>query len=295
MELGRFGVWSGAFRARSGELRDAASELEQLGYSTLWLPGGAGGDVFGAAETLLDATEHALVATGILNTWMHDPLDAASGFHALDGRHPGRFVLGLGVSHQHLVDRDEPGRYRHPMAHMRAYLDTLDAPGDANTPVPAGSRVLAALGPRMLELARDRSAGAHPYNVTPEHTERARATLGSGSLLAPAQGAVLEREPSRARELARHALAIYVDAPNYVRNWFRLGFTEDDVAGGHLSDRLVDALVAWGSPDDVARRLRAHLDAGADHVCVQVLGASFAELPRDQWRELAGALDLRPA
>jgi probable F420-dependent oxidoreductase len=284
VQLGRYGVWSGAFRSRDTTNLEAVGELEALGYGTVWVPGGAGGDVFGAVRRLLDATERLVVATGILNIWMHDPADVANERAKLEAAHPGRFLLGLGVSHGFLVDRDEPGVYRRPLQKMRAYLDALDG---AEPAVPRDARVLAALGPKMLELARDRTAGAHPYNVTPEHTASAREVLGDGPVLAPEQGVVLERDPARAREIARESLAIYVGAPNYVNNWMRLGYTQDDVAGGQLSDRLVDGIVAWGSPADVARRLRAHLDAGADHVCVQVLAGWQPGLPRDDLRDLA--------
>jgi probable F420-dependent oxidoreductase len=288
VELGRFGVWSGAFRGGDRDAAAAAAaELEKLGYGAIWVPGGGGGDVFGAMRTVLDATERVAVASGILNIWAHTPEETARGCDGIERAHPGRFLLGLGVSHQLMVDADEPGRYRRPVEKTRSYLDALDA---ANPPVPRDTRVLAALGPRMLELARDRTAGAHPYNVSPEHTARAREILGAGPLLAPEQGVILERDPSRARELARESLAIYLRLPNYVNNWMRLGFTEDDVAGDRMSDRLVDAIVAWGSPSDVARRVREHVDAGADHVCVQFLTGSRPGLPRDQWRELADEL-----
>jgi len=284
---GGVGIWSAALRyGDRDEARDAAAELEALGYSVLWLPGGVGGDIFDACGALLDATTAAVVATGIVNVWMHDAAETATAHHQLAGAHPGRFLLGLGVSHRPLVDHDAPGRYREPLAVMGRYLDALDG---ASPPVPVEERVLAALGPRMLELARRRSAGAHPYLVTPEHTRQARATLGPAAWLAPEQAVVVERDPSVARALAREHLAIYRQLPNYVRNWARLGFGPDDVADGG-SDRLVDALVAWGDVATVARRVDEHRAAGADHVCVQALTADLRSLPRDAWRELAEVL-----
>jgi len=284
---GGFGIWSAALRyGDRSEARDAAAELETLGYSVLWLPCGVGGDIFDASGALLDATTTAVVATGIVNVWMHDAAETAAAHHQLVGAHPGRFLLGLGVSHRPLVDHDAPGRYREPLAVMDRYLDALDS---ASPPVPVEQRVLAALGPRMLELARRRSAGAHPYLVTPEHTRQARETLGPAAWLAPEQAVVVERDPSVAREVARQHLAIYRQLPNYVRNWGRLGFGPEDVVDGG-SDRLVDALVAWGDVATVARRLDEHRAAGADHVCVQALTADPRSLPRDAWRELAGAL-----
>ena len=287
MELGRFGVWSAALRyGDRGEARDAAAELETLGYGTLWLPGGIGGDIFDAVKALLDATRRVALATGIVNLWMHDVAEVATAHAQLTSAHPDRFLLGLGVSHALLVDANHPGRYRRPLAATRRYLDGLDA---AAPPVPVAERALAALGPKMLALARDRSRGAHPYLVTPEHTSRARAELGDGALLAPEQSAVLERDPALARELARHHLAIYLQLPNYVRNLRRLGFSDDDVAAPG-SDRLVDRIVAWGDADAIAGRVRDHRDAGADHVCVQVIGPDPSVLPRDAWRELGPAL-----
>ena len=283
---GGVGIWSGALRyGDPGEIRDAAAELEALGYSTLWLPGGIGGDIFDACDAVLAATPRVAVATGIVNVWMHAPAETAAGHQRLRADHPGRFLLGLGVSHRALVDHDAPGRYREPLAVMERYLDGLDG---ASPPVPVAARVLAALGPRMLELARRRTAGAHPYLVPPEHTRQARAVLGS-AWLAPEQAVVVTHDPGVARDVARHHLAIYLQLPNYVRNWRRLGFDADDVADGG-SDRLVDALVAWGDVETVARRVDEHRAAGADHVCVQALTADLRTLPRDAWRELAARL-----
>ncbi len=286
MELGGVGVWSTPLRSGArDDVVDAAAELGSLGYSALWF-GDVGGDVFGAAATLLEATRSIMVATGILNLWMHDPAETAAGFARLSAAHPGRFLLGIGASHAPIVDRTDPGRYRQPLAAMAAYLDALDT---AEPPVPAEARVLAALGPKMLTLARERSAGAHPYLTTPEHTQQAREILGADRLLAPEQRVVLETDPATAREVGRQHLAIYLRLPNYTNNVRRLGFTDDDLAGAG-SDRLVDTLVAWGDEDTVALRVREHHDAGADHVCIQALTGDRNALPREAWRRLAPAL-----
>lgn len=267
--------------AQRADAQDIARELEQLGYSAVWFPNGPG--MLDRARELLDATSRIVVATGIASIWMHPAEQVAAAHHALAQAHPRRFLLGLGVSHAHLVNREEAGRYRRPVERMLAYLDALDA---APTPVPREERILAALGPRMLEIARTRSAGAHPYLVTPEHTRRAREALGTGPLLAPEQAVVLETQPERARSIARTHLARYLQAPNYTNNWLRLGFTAEDLANGG-SDRLVDALVAWGDVETIRERIAEHLRAGADHVCLQVLASSPLAAPHDEWRALA--------
>jgi probable F420-dependent oxidoreductase len=282
--LGRIGVWSNRLRYHEdrGAVADAAAELDALGYGALWLPD-VGGDVFGDVEHVLDATERCAVATGILNIWMHDAGTVAAGTARLAERHPDRFLLGLGASHAAVVDAAEPGRYARPYSAMVAYLDALDAASPAVAP---GDRILAALRPRMLALSRDRAAGAHPYLVPVEHTRRARELLGPGRLLAPELGVLLDPDDGLAR--AREHVADYLQLPNYVRNLRHLGYGEADLSGTG-SDRLVRDLVAWGDEDAIAARVREHLDAGADHVCVQVLGAA-EPLPRETWRRLAAAL-----
>jgi probable F420-dependent oxidoreductase len=281
------GIWSSALRyGDAAEVAEAAAELEELGYRALWIPD-VGGEVFGPIANLLAATRTTTVATGILNVWLHPATETAAQHAALTEEHGDRFLVGLGVSHAHLIDRMlDPGTYQRPLAQMRAYLDDLDR---AEPPLPAASRVLAALGPKMLQLARERSAGVHPYLVTPEHTAIARAAVGDEGLVAPEQGVVHEADADRAREIARGHLARYLEAPNYTNSWRRLGFTEDDLAGGG-SDRLVDALVAWGDDAALAARVQAHRDAGADHVCIQVLGDEPRRLTLDAWRALAPAL-----
>lgn len=284
MELGGTGIWAADLRYAQGEedpaaaIREAAAELEALGYTAAWIPD-IGGDVFGPLTRLLDATSTMTVATGILNVWMHDPPEVAAFRAGLPETQRDRLLLGLGVSHGALIG----DRWSRPIDVMTRYLDALDNEG-----FPPEGRCLAALGPRMLALAAGRTAGAHPYLVTPEHTLRARAALGPDALLAPEQGVVVERDAGEARATARANLGMYAALPNYANNWRRLGFSEEDVSG--LSDRLVDALVAWGDAETIARRVREHRYAGADHVCVQVLGAPGAPMPRAAWRELAPAV-----
>ena len=281
------GVWSSTLRhSAPAEIADAAAELESLGYSALWIPD-VGGDVFGAVDNLLAATTAAIVATGILNLWMHPAEEAAARHAALTAQYGQRFLVGIGISHSHLVDRAvAEGAYRQPLARTREYLDALDA---AEVPLAVADRALAALGPRMLELAATRTAGVHPYLVTPEHTRIAREAVGPDALVATEQGVVLETDPDRARSIARDNLSRYLELPNYTNNWKRLGFTDDDLQGGG-SNRLVDALVAWGDSSTIAARIGEHRDAGAGHVCVQVLTDTPRTMPLDQWRRLAPVL-----
>jgi probable F420-dependent oxidoreductase len=287
MDLGPVGIWSGQFRSDDeSAARDAAAELDALGYGALWIPGGAGGPILDVCERMLAATPRITLATGILNIWMHDAAEVATAHHGLVERFPGRFLLGLGISHSLLVDAQGEKRYTRPVAVMAEYLDQLDA---AATPVPTDERIIAALGPKMLALAAERSAGSHPYLVSPEHTAYAREILGEGPLLAPEQKVIIDTDKARARELARANAGLYLRLPNYVNNLLRMGFTEDDVAGLG-SDRLIDAIVVSGDVSAVADRVRQHLDAGADHVCVQVVTPDRETFPLEQWREFATAL-----
>ncbi|GGJ40926.1 LLM class F420-dependent oxidoreductase [Streptomyces brasiliensis] len=279
------GIWAGAFRLGDRALvAHAAAALEEMGYAALWYPGGLR-RTFDTATVLLEATSRVVVATGIANIWANPPSESATEFARLDAAHPGRFLLGLGVSHGPMVERSGLGKYEKPLARMNGYLDELDA---SATPVPPEDRIIGAHGPRMLALCAERSLGTHPYLVTPEHTAEIRAAVGGHARVMPEQGVILDTDPASARATAREALAIYLGLPNYVNNWLRLGFTPDDIAGGG-SDRLIDALVAWGTPEQIADRVRAHHDAGADHVCLQVLGAP-GTLPLDAASTLAGAL-----
>jgi len=284
IDLGKVGIWSRELRyhADAGARAAAAAELEDLGYGALFIPD-AGGDVLDAAAHLLAATRRMPVATGILNIWMHDPADVAGGCASLLERFGPRFLLGLGNSHAPLVEGIAHVPYERPYSKMVAYLDALDA---TTPPVPAADRMLAALGPRMLSLTRRRAAAAHPYLVPPEHTALAREALGPGIVLAPEQAVVLDPDPRRARERARAFVNDYLALPNYVRNLRTLGFTDDDLRGP-ASDRLVDAVVAHGDEEAVAARVRAHHDAGADHVCLYVVGGTGEALALDSWRRLA--------
>ncbi len=286
MELSGTGIWSSHLRyGDAGQAAEAAAELEELGYPALWIPD-VGGPVLESVENLLAATKTVTIATGILNLWMHDPAEVAAAHTRLQAAHGGRFLLGIGVSHAPLIDSKSPGTYRKPLAATAAFLDGLD---NAEQPVPATDRVIAALGPKMLQLAAERSRGTHPYLVTPEHTAAARAALGAGPLVLPEQTVVLNTDAEQARGIARTFLKGYLSLPNYVNNLLRTGFTEDDVHT--ISDRLVDAVVVWGDEQTIARRVAEHRDAGADHVCVQVLDADLSVFPREQWRRLAPVLN----
>jgi probable F420-dependent oxidoreductase len=281
------GIWSGLLRyGDPAQAAAAAAELEALGYSALWLPD-IGGDVFGPVANVLGATTTATIATGILNIWMHTAEETAAEHARLTAEHGSRFLCGIGIGHRPYIDHViAPGTYQKPVETMSSFLDGLDA---APTPLSADDRVIAALGPKMLELARARTAGTHPYLVTPELTRNAREGIGPDGLVACEQGVVLETDPIRAREIARMHLKTYLGLPNYSNNWRRQGLTDDDIADVG-SDRLVDALVAWGDEAAIARRVQEHRDAGADHVCIQVLTADPRALPVDEWRALAPAL-----
>ena len=273
MNLGRVGVWLGSIGMLPAEAEGSAVRaLEAAGYSAIWFGENPyNKEAFSHAASLLDATERVTVATGILNIWLHHPSSAANGAAALAEAHSGRFVLGLGVSHAPSVTSIGLD-YSKPLTRMREYLDVMDASRyAAAAPAEPAPRVLAALAPKMLALARDRVQGAHPYLVTPQHTESARAILGAGPVLAPEQGFVLESDPATARAVARTFLEPYLGFPNYTSNWLRSGFDESDLAGGG-SDRLVDALIVWGDETAVGERVEQHFAAGADHVALQALG-----------------------
>lgn len=281
-QLSGTGIWSAGLRyGDATEASEAAAELDALGYTALWLPD-VGGDLFDAVERLLDATKTATIATGILNLWMHEA-DETAAFHTrMADRHGQRFLVGIGVSHQPLIDSREPGRYQKPLSAMIAYLDALDA---SDPPLRPDDRVLAALGPKMLQLARERAAGVHPYNVTPDHTRLAREAVGPGKLVLTELAVALTNDAETGRALGRQHLTHYLALPNYTNNLRRLGFGDEDFADGG-SDRLVDALVAWGDEERIADRVREHRDAGADHVCIQALSPEGL-FPKRAWRALA--------
>jgi probable F420-dependent oxidoreductase len=281
MNLGRVGVWwSRSWRAAGDGSADVPAELEALGYGALWSSGGFEPGLSPRFADELAATSHMVVASGIVSIWATTPAELAPAVAGLEERFPGRFLLGLGASHAPLA-----ADYHRPYSKMVEFLDHLDA---ADPPVPAPRRVLAALGPRMLALAAERAAGAHPYFVPVEHTAAARGILGPGPLLAPEVTVVLEPDADLARAAARTFTTGYLAMPNYANNLRSLGYGDEDLAGGG-SDRLVDAVVAWGDAGRVAARVREHLDAGADHVCVQVVGGGDG-FPLDDYRSLAGLL-----
>lgn len=281
--IGKVGLWSLELRfgdkARSSA---AAAELDALGYGALWIPGGIDDGAPPEVERLLGATSRMTIATGILNIWKHDPAELAAWFLGLSDEWKARTLLGLGISHGPIIGE----KWGKPLEVTAAFLDGMFV-----ADMPRDHLCLAALGPKMVALSGERTAGAHPYLVTPEHTAQARAILGAGPMLAPEQGVILETDPVKARELALGALEHYARLPNYRNNWLRLGFSEAEIDA--LDDRLLDALFAIGSVEAAAERVQAHLDAGADHVCLQVIagpqGGSFDVL-LPHWRALAQAL-----
>ena len=269
--LGRIGIW-----IRRTDGTDAVKEIEELGFGALWL---------GLSPSLeqtrpfLEQSNTMVVATGILNVWQHEPAGVAAGHAELQRDFGGRFLLGIGIGHPEATQE-----YTKPLTKMRDFFDGLDA---ADPPVPPDERLAAALGPKMLDLAAERSLGAHPYFTPVEHTKSARERLGPGPLLAPEVTVVVEPDDETAREKGREFAARYLQRSNYTRNLLRLGFDERELEGGG-SDRLIDAVVPHGSAGEVAEAVRAHLDAGADHVCLQPVGHGPA--PLDDYRALAKAL-----
>src|ERR1700758_2638149 len=270
--LGRYGSFG------RGVTPQQAKEIEALGYGAVWV-GGSPPAELEWVEPILAATTTLQVATGIVNILSGAAKPVAESFHRIDKAYPGRFLLGIGVGHPEAITE-----YRKPYDALVEYLDQLDDYG-----VPANRRVVAALGPRVLQLSARRSAGAHPYLTTPEHTKQARELIGPSAFLAPEHKVVLTTDPEQARAIGREALAIYLNLNNYVSNWKRMGFTDDDVRHPG-SDKLVDAVVAYGTSDDIATRLREHIEAGANHVPVQVLGSQDRLIPT--LAELAGPLGL---
>jgi len=291
VDIGRVGIWYGTIDAlATPDAKRAAATVEELGFHALWLAEAVGRDPFVSAAVLLSATERLSIATGIANIYARDPMTMAAGQKTLAEAYPGRFLLGMGVSHGHLVAGVRKHDWSKPYSYMVEYLDKMDkalfmAVGPSEDP----GRVLAALGPKMLKLSATRANGSHPYFTTPEHTAVARSEMGPDALLAPEQMVVLETDPTEARRIARAGMKIYLGLPNYFNNLRRLGFTEEDWENGG-SDRLVDAIVAWGTEDKIAARVAEHHAQGADHVCVQVLTDDIRTAPVDQWRRLASVL-----
>ncbi len=273
-DLGRYGVWT--FGAPKTE---QAIEIEKLGYGAIWIGGSPAADLE-IVDPILEQTETLQVATGIVNVWRAPADEVAEAYHRIENAYPGRFLLGIGIGHPE-TNED----YRNPYDVLVEYLDALDA-----AKVPTSRRVVAALGPKVLKLAAQRSAGAHPYLTTPEHTGSARELVGPTVFLAPEHKVVSTTDAAEAREIGRQTADFYLGLSNYVNNWKRLGFTDKDVAKPG-SDRLIDGVVAYGTPDDIAKRLNQHLEAGADHVAIQVLGGDDKLLPT--LTELAGPLGLK--
>ena len=286
--LGRVGVWStGVTNEPATAVREGLAELEALGYPAVWFGEAFSRENLSTAALALSWSREVVVATGITNVYARDPVAANAGAKTLGEAFPGRFVLGLGISHAHAVEL-RGQEYAPPLTTMRAYLDGMEsAPYMGPEPADRVPVVLAALGPRMLDLARDRTDGAHPYFVPPEHTGLARERLGAGKVLAPEQAVILTDDADRARELAREHVAFYMTAPNYRNNMLRLGFDESDLDDGG-SERLRNAIVVWGDESAIQARVQAHLDAGADHVCIQTLPSGTLDL--EALRRLAPAL-----
>jgi probable F420-dependent oxidoreductase len=287
--LGRLGIWSRELRfGEAADMRAGAAELEQLGFGTLWIPGGFDGPLLEICADQLGATSSVAIATGILNVFGHDPAGVAREQAGIDERFPGRFLLGIGVGHAAFLSPEAQERSRRPLAVVAGYLDALERHAPPGT---APARVIAALAPRMVQLARERTLGVHPYMVPVSHTAEVRAALGHGPLVLTEQSVVLGADGDDLRARARADLALYLTLPNYVRTWGRLGYGPADLADGG-SDRLVDALYALGTVERIGERVREHLAAGADHVCLRVVtnapmtGVGEA-LPRAAWRELS--------
>jgi probable F420-dependent oxidoreductase len=290
MELGRVGVWTGQLGVMPAvETRSVVPEIEALGFRTLWFPESVAKEAFSQAAIMLSAGRELVVATGIANVWARDATSMMNGARTLAEAFPDRFLLGIGVGHAQSVAK-RGHEYRHPLSVMRTYLDAMQHARYVGPPPPTEPPVvLAALGPRMLHLAADKTVGAHPYFVPVDHTSFARGVMGDGPLLAPEQAVVIADDAQEGRGIARTHTRRYLATSNYHNNLLRLGWSADDVAGDG-SDDLVDAVVAWGSVDAIQSRVAAHLEAGADHVSVQVLNGLPERLPLEELRRLAPAL-----
>lgn len=281
MELGKLGVWwSGSWKGQDPAV-DVAAALESFGYSALWSSGGFEPGLSPHFGRLLESTDRVVVASGIVSVWASDPKDVTRAVQDLEERFPGRFLLGLGASHAPLVEH-----YEKPVTKVSEYLDELDTDGK---PTQKSRRILAALGKRMLGLSRDRSLGAHPYFVPVEHTAQAREVLGDGPILAPEVTVVVEEDAENAREIARTFTTGYLSLQNYAQNIRSFGFSEAEIADGG-SDRLVDAVVCWGDVGTIAEKVKAHYEAGADHVCIQVVTSGRGIFPVAEFRDLAAAI-----
>jgi len=288
--LGKLGLWT--FQLDMKPMREAqqyAAQIEELGFRAVWVPEAVGREPFASTSLLLSATERLIMATGIASLHARSAMTMQAGWKTVTEAFPDRFLLGIGVSHQPAVEGFHGANYGKPYTNMVNYLDAMDRGlYFAAQPTTPPARCLAALGPKMLKLAAERTLGAHPYFVPVEHTPIARAALGPDALLAPEQAVVFSTNATEARAVARGFMKTYLGLPNYTNNLRRLGWSEEDIAGP--SDRLVDAIVAWGTLDDIHARIKAHLDGGADHVCVQVLSADPTAVTMNEFRELASLI-----
>ena len=288
--LGKLGLWT--FQLDMKPMREAqqyAARIEELGFRAVWVPEAVGREPFASTSLLLSATERLIMATGIASLHARSAMTMQAGWKTVTEAFPDRFLLGIGVSHQPAVEGFHGASYGKPYTNMVNYLDAMDRGlFFAAQPTTPPARCLAALGPKMLKLAAERTLGAHPYFVPVEHTPIARAALGPDALLAPEQAVVFSTDATEARAVARGFMKTYLGLPNYTNNLRRLGWSEEDIAGP--SDRLVDAIVAWGTLDDIHARIKAHLDGGADHVCVQVLSADPTAVTMNEFRELASLI-----
>lgn len=288
IDIGSIGLWQGLDGYPASQLRDLVAELDEQGWPCLWIPETVARDPFVAAGVMLEATTNLRVATGIASIWARDAMTTANASKTLNEAYDGRFVLGLGASHHTITEWVRKHDYSKPLSTMRTYLERMDASMFKGVePAEPTTRVIAALGPKMLALGAEMTDGVHPYFVPPEHTAIAREAVGPDKMVATEQMVVLDTDAASARDTARKHMKVYVGLPNYANNLMRLGFTEAEIT--NMDDRLVDAIVAWGTVDDVVTRVRAHQDAGASHVCIQVLRPD-REPPTAEWSELAAAL-----
>jgi probable F420-dependent oxidoreductase len=290
IDIGTWGIWTSLLDMHpTTRVREVISELDEMGWGAVWRPESTGRDALISSTLWLESCPRMAVATGIAQTYARHPMTTMAATRTIDEAHPGRFLLGLGVSHAPMVEGVRGLDYSTPLADMREYLAAMDAaPYTAQGPQERPPRILAALGPKMLELSATAADGAHPYFTVPDHTALSREIIGPDKYLAPEQMCVLETDPGRARDIARANMARYLQLPNYTNNLQRMGFEEAEI--NDISDRLVDAIVVWGDIDTVVARLQEHIDAGADHVCVQALVEDANDLPMDDWRQLAEAL-----
>lgn len=289
-DLGRIGLWTFALDVQPmAKSQEAAAEIDEMGFGTVWLPEAVGREAFASSALILSATKNIKVATGIASIAARTAHSMQAGWKTLSEAFPGRFVLGLGVSHSHMVTKLHKLSYDKPYSNMVEYLDVMDkSPFAAAPPQGPMYRMIGALGPKMLQLSAERGVGAHPYFTTPQHTAEARALLGPKPLIAPEIAVIFENDKDKARESARKYMGTYTRLPNYANNLMRLGFTQDDVT--NQSDKLVDEIVTRGGLDKIAARIKEHHDAGANHVCVQVITHDPLELPMAGWRELSALL-----